>query len=90
MSWKVLFSGKNIGPDSSVDKNALRLSRTEIVALFNGFARLSNSIVEIENFRELLAKESSNNNGFQNKSIREDRKQADKTKEDLWNVLFIF
>ncbi|KAM7355313.1 endoplasmic reticulum oxidoreductin-1-like protein [Cochliomyia hominivorax] len=31
-----------------------RLSRTEIVALFNAFGRLSNSIVEMENFRKYL------------------------------------
>ncbi|KAI8116965.1 Ero1-like protein [Lucilia cuprina] len=31
-----------------------RLSRTEIVALFNAFGRLSNSIFEMENFRKYL------------------------------------
>ena len=60
---KILFSGKTIGPDSTVNadsKQSFQLSRSEIVALFNGFARLSNSIVEIENFRTSLAKLSSN------------------------------
>lgn len=39
---KILFSGKTVGPESRVDKdlkNTFQLSRSEIVALFNGFAR---------------------------------------------------
>ncbi len=57
---KILFSGKNIGPESTVNaksKQAFQLSRVEIVALFNGFARLSTSIAGIEEVRELLDKE---------------------------------
>jgi len=56
---KILFSGK-IGPESTVNassKQAFQLSRVEIVALFNGFTRLSTSIAGIEEVRELLAKE---------------------------------
>ena len=58
---KILFSGSRAGLDSTVNadsKQTFQLSRVEIVALFNGFARLSTSINEIEEFRELLAKES--------------------------------
>ncbi|CAF0852159.1 unnamed protein product [Brachionus calyciflorus] len=54
-SLKILFSGK-ISSDNANSKNSFQLTRTEIVALFNGFARLSNSIAEIENFRELLSR----------------------------------
>ena len=39
---KILFSGKQIGPESTVNANSkqsFQLSRFEIVALFNGFAR---------------------------------------------------
>lgn len=43
---KILFSSES----------GFHLTRSEIVALFNGFARLSNSIAEVENFRELFAK----------------------------------
>lgn len=60
---KILFSGKRLGLDSTVNANSkqtFQLSRVEIVALFNGFARLSTSIAEIEEFRELLAKEPRN------------------------------
>jgi hypothetical protein len=55
---KILFSGKPLGLESTVDANekkTFQLSRSEIVALFNGFAKLSFSIAEIENFRELLS-----------------------------------
>lgn len=51
---KILFSGK-ISSDNQANKNLFQLTRTEIVALFNGFARLSNSINEVENFREILS-----------------------------------
>lgn len=54
-SLKILFSGK-ISSENQATKNLFQLTRTEIVALFNGFARLSNSITEIENFRESLSK----------------------------------
>ena len=39
---KILFSGKTLGSDSTVDANSKRtfqLSRSEIVALFNGFSK---------------------------------------------------
>ena len=61
---KILFSGKTIGLDSTVpidSKKQFQLTRSEIVALFNGFSRLSTSIAEIENFRELLANNNINN-----------------------------
>ncbi|CAK1552601.1 unnamed protein product [Leptosia nina] len=58
---KILFSGKwNVEEDPEQGKLPLRhkshkrLQRTEIVALFNAFARLSNSIRELENFRSML------------------------------------
>ena len=56
---KILFSGKTLGSESTVDANSkqtFQLSRSEIVALFNGFTKLSTSIADIENFRELLAR----------------------------------
>ncbi|XP_030034290.2 ero1-like protein isoform X2 [Manduca sexta] len=59
---KILFSGKWNSPDSDPVQGKLqlrhkmdkRLQRTEIVALFNAFARLSNSIRQLENFRIML------------------------------------
>lgn len=60
---KILLSGKRSGLDSTVNadsKQTFQLSRVEIVSLFNGFARLSSSINQIEEFRELLLKQSSN------------------------------
>lgn len=58
---KILFSEKlNIATEANVwHKHTeyspiFRLSRTEIVALFNAFGRLSNSIYELENFRKVL------------------------------------
>ncbi len=39
---KILFSGKTLGLDSTIDANSkktFQLSRSEIVALFNGFAK---------------------------------------------------
>lgn len=56
----ILFSGQwDSEGDPLQGKLALRhknkrLQRTEIVALFNAFARLSNSIRELENFRIML------------------------------------
>ncbi|XP_045785229.1 ero1-like protein isoform X1 [Maniola jurtina] len=60
---KILFSGQwdSFEGDSEQGKLMLRhkshkrLQRTEIVALFNAFARLSNSIRELENFRIMLS-----------------------------------
>uniref|UniRef100_A0A2C9KB90 Uncharacterized protein n=1 Tax=Biomphalaria glabrata TaxID=6526 RepID=A0A2C9KB90_BIOGL len=54
---KILFSGDSMGPDSIVksqDKD-FQLTRTEIVALFNAFGRLSSSIHAIETFRKLAS-----------------------------------
>jgi ERO1-like protein beta len=54
---KILFSSKTLGLETIVNtqsKKSFQLSRTEIVALLNGFSRLSKSISEIETFRELL------------------------------------
>lgn len=58
---KILFSATWDNPESDAEQSPLslrhrvqRLQRTEIVALFNAFARLSNSIRELENFRILL------------------------------------
>ena len=54
---KILFSGefdKAHLPGLPKAKEDLKLSRNEIVALFNSFGKLSTSIVELERFRELL------------------------------------
>ena len=58
---KILFSDKQL--DVKLEKNSktsFQLSRVEIVALINGFARISTSIAEIEEFRELLSEKNSN------------------------------
>ncbi|XP_022120115.2 ero1-like protein isoform X1 [Pieris rapae] len=59
---KILFSGRwdregdpGQGRLPLRHKSQKRLQRTEIVALFNAFARLSNSIRELENFRSMLS-----------------------------------
>ncbi|XP_063241030.1 ero1-like protein isoform X2 [Bacillus rossius redtenbacheri] len=57
---KILFSGKfdSMGPFGSdlsdVSRNKFQLKRSEIVALFNAFGRLSTSIVELEKFRKMM------------------------------------
>ena len=54
---KILFSGefdKPRVPGLPKVNQDLKLTRNEIVALFNSFAKLSMSIVELERFRELL------------------------------------
>jgi len=54
---KILFSGefdKPRLPGLPKAKEDLKLTRNEIVALFNSFGKLSTSIVELERFRELL------------------------------------
>jgi len=61
---KILFSGDSIVEAAA--KNNFYLSRSEIVSLFNGFARLSKSISEIENFRDLITKEQTNGSGSKN------------------------
>lgn len=52
---KILFSGDSMKPDSTVKSGNkdFQLTRTEIVALFNAFGRLSSSIHAIETFRKL-------------------------------------
>ncbi|CAL1542173.1 unnamed protein product [Lymnaea stagnalis] len=52
---KILFSGDSMRPDSIVKlgNKDFQLTRTEIVALFNAFGRLSSSIHAIETFRKL-------------------------------------
>lgn len=60
---KILFSDKWNSPEADPSSGKLplrhkshkKLQRTEIVALFNAFARLSNSIRELENFRIMLS-----------------------------------
>uniref|UniRef100_H2UPL1 ERO1-like protein alpha n=1 Tax=Takifugu rubripes TaxID=31033 RepID=H2UPL1_TAKRU len=58
-SLKILFSGRQIEalPMSDIQGPAFQLSRQEIVSLFNAFGRISTSIRELQNFRELLAEE---------------------------------
>ncbi|GAB1598453.1 ERO1-like protein alpha isoform X2 [Argonauta hians] len=54
---KILFSGNSIGPDSVVnadEKNHFQLRRTEIVSLINAFGRLSESIKELNAFRNTM------------------------------------
>ncbi|XP_037085550.1 ero1-like protein isoform X2 [Pollicipes pollicipes] len=54
---KILFSGKFDNPDvfkeGSPKRQKFQLSRNEIVALFNAFARLSTSVRNLEKFRDL-------------------------------------
>lgn len=53
---KILFS-EQIGPKFSLNemkRSKFQLNRQEIVALFNAFGRISNSIFELENFRREL------------------------------------
>ncbi|XP_072943639.1 ero1-like protein isoform X2 [Epargyreus clarus] len=65
---KILFSGRWDSPGDPEQGNLplrhkanKRLQRTEIVALFNAFARLSNSIRELENFRIMLRSDEERN-----------------------------
>ena len=53
---KILFSGEFDRPGLALPAATgdLKLSRNEIVALFNSFGKLSTSIVELERFREML------------------------------------
>ena len=55
---KILFSGEFDRPGllPAVATGDLKLSRNEIVALFNSFGKLSTSIVELERFREMMRK----------------------------------
>ncbi|XP_044256756.1 ero1-like protein isoform X1 [Tribolium madens] len=52
---KILFSGKfDDQPDLSMDKKKFQLQRTEIVSLINSIGRLSTSIYELDEFRQML------------------------------------
>ncbi|XP_050535670.1 ero1-like protein isoform X2 [Daktulosphaira vitifoliae] len=53
---KILFSNKTRtnGYSFTVNKHTLKLERSEIIALFNSFARLSTSIYELDMFRKIL------------------------------------
>lgn len=56
---KILFSGEFDGPKMEIlpsNQGSLKLSRNEIVALFNGFGRISTSIMQLERFRDMLRK----------------------------------
>lgn len=60
-AFKILFSEKldkllsvSASRSISFNKKSFQLKRSEIVALFNAFARLSTSIYELENFRSLM------------------------------------
>ena len=53
---KILFSGEFDRSGLTVATEDLKLSRNEIVALFNSFGKLSTSIVELERFREMMRK----------------------------------
>ena len=54
---KILFSGEFDRPGLPVVATAdLKLSRNEIVALFNSFGKLSTSILELERFRQMMRK----------------------------------
>jgi ERO1-like protein alpha len=69
---KILFSGKSFGPETTINsdsKQQFQLSRSEIIALFNGFGRLSSSILEVENFRELMSKQNKNSIKNNNSNI---------------------
>lgn len=56
---KILFSGDFDAPAALSDglpvvQGNLKLSRNEIVALFNGFGRISTSILQLERFRDMI------------------------------------
>lgn len=53
-AFKILFT-KNFGQPES--RRKFQLTRTELVSLFNGFGRLSNSIYQLSNFHRLLKSE---------------------------------
>ncbi|CAL1296065.1 unnamed protein product [Larinioides sclopetarius] len=53
-AFKILFS-KDVPTNYSVNnRKDFRLSRSEVVSLFNAFGRLSNSVYNLEKFRQLL------------------------------------
>lgn len=54
---KILFSGKFdkwVSPAYNFSKKQFFLERSEIVALFNAFGRLSESIYELDKFRQIM------------------------------------
>jgi hypothetical protein len=53
---KILFADPKYFTAEALNakQNTFQLTRSEIVSLINGFARLSTSVMELENFRELL------------------------------------
>lgn len=57
---KILFSGKDQAPGSTISNHnhssglPFQLTRGEIVALFNAFGRLSQSILEVDHFRKMM------------------------------------
>lgn len=52
-AFKILFS-KDLQNNIVGNRKQFRLTRTEVVTLFNAFGRLSNSIYQLEYFRRLL------------------------------------
>jgi ERO1-like protein beta len=58
---KILFADSKYFTIETLNskQNTFQLTRPEIVALVNGFARLSTSVMEVENFRELFDRKSS-------------------------------
>lgn len=56
---KILFSERQIEalPSSESHAAPFQLNRQEVVALFNAFGRISTSVRELKNFRELLAED---------------------------------
>ncbi|KFM75641.1 ERO1-like protein beta, partial [Stegodyphus mimosarum] len=52
-AFKILFA-EDLSQYSSGSRKHFRLSRTEIVSLFNAFGRLSNSVYQLENFRQMI------------------------------------
>lgn len=52
-AFKILFS-KDLSTNFAVNRKQFRLSRSEVVSLFNAFGRLSNSVYHLEKFRQIL------------------------------------
>ncbi|KAL2125130.1 hypothetical protein VTJ04DRAFT_1495 [Mycothermus thermophilus] len=69
---KVLFEFENLDPAQAKDEDApapIVLKRTELVALFNTYARLSNSLNAIQQFRKMVEEKEA--------QYREDKKARD-------------
>jgi ERO1-like protein alpha len=63
---KILFSGEFDQPRLEGLPQArrdLKLTRNEIVALFNAFGRISTSVMQLETFREMIKREEARGNG---------------------------